>query len=316
MKKWLKHIVGIVIIILLLFYLVKHWHNLKALLRLGIKELIVLYFICILQIICSASLIKYLLSVLGVKALLWDLVLLQNTSVILNYLPMKFGTLFQANYLKRRYGLSYARFAPIFMCIILLMIITASTIGITVLLIVYGLTIYEHKVLALIFFVTLLLSIFFLFIPIPNSFGPEKLKIILRKFLTGRKEITHSPKVIFISILFLMGNFMLVALRLTILYHSLGEFIHPGGYIILGALAFLAKYIGITPGGLGIREIVLGYSSFVLGIPLEIGLLAAVIDRGIILSFLFVIGGICAAWLWHKYPGDFRKSQISLSESD
>ena len=108
-------------------------------------------------------------------------------------------------------------------------------------------------------------------------------------------------------------NFLLTAVRLGIIYNSMGKNIHAGGYLILGALGFVVLFISLTPGSLGIRELVLGFGAVVLGVPLEVGILAAMIDRAIILSYAFVAGGVCTLWLWRKSPADFKEQQQNNS---
>ena len=78
---------------------------------------------------------------------------------------------------------------------------------------------------------------------------------------------------------------------------------------MLGATGFAAAVMGLTPGALGVRELLLGGSSVMMGIPLEIGLTAAMFDRAIMLSWTFVVGGGCTVWFWHKSPSDFKKAQ-------
>ena len=84
---------------------------------------------------------------------------------------------------------------------------------------------------------------------------------------------------------------------------------HPAGCLVLGALGYVVLFIGITPGGLGIRELVLACGAQVLGIPFEVGIWAAMIVRAVLMSFAFVIGGISTIWLWHKDPADFKKDE-------
>jgi uncharacterized membrane protein YbhN (UPF0104 family) len=92
--------------------------------------------------------------------------------------------------------------------------------------------------------------------------------------------------------------------------------IHPAGYLVLGSLGFVTMFISLTPGALGIREIVLGAAAVVLKVPLEVGVFAAMIDRAIGLSWSFVAGGICTAWLWHKSPADFKQLKHTLKEKE
>ena len=72
-------------------------------------------------------------------------------------------------------------------------------------------------------------------------------------------------------------------------------------------------FLSLTQGSLGIREAVLGAGAVVLGVPLEVGVLAAMIDRAVAISYSFVIGGGCSLWLWRKSPMDFKKVKSDAS---
>ncbi len=313
MGKWLKNILALIILGFLLWYLARHWEELKAMLKLSPGRLFVMYCLWFLLSLTSARVVQCLLNALKTKTGFWDMVRLHNATILLNYAPMKFGTLFRANYLKRHYGLSYAHFATFFLYITFLMTAMAAIIGLAVLLVVYGLGGYENKVLALVFVITIIGSLLFLFIPLPVPAGEGRLSATLRNFLTGRRRVSKERKTILIAVAYLVVNFFLAAVRLWIIYNSMGKSIHVGGYLILGALSFVVLFIALTPGSLGIRELVLGFGAVVLGIPLEVGILAAMIDRAIIISYVFVAGGICTIWLWRKSPADFKEQ---LQEGD
>ena len=313
MNKWLKNALALLILIFLTYYLSRHWDQLSVLLRLSGKSLLVLYCVLFLLSLTSALVVQCLLRALNTEARFWDMVWLHNAALLLNYAPMKFGTLFRANYLKRHYGLSYAHFATFFLYITFLMTATAAIIGLLVLGTVYGLGGFESKVLALVFAITISGSLLFLFIPLPVPAGEGRLSATLRNFLSGRSQVSKERKTIFVAAVYLVINFFLTAVRLWIIYNSMGKSIHLGGYLILGALGFVVLFVGLTPGSLGIRELVLGFGAVVLGIPFEVGILAAMIDRAIIISYAFVAGGICTVWLWHKSPADFREQQSNCS---
>jgi len=316
MKKWLKNILGLVILVFLLWYLAGHWERLKALLKLSPEQLAVMYFLCFLPTLIIARVVQYLIGALGIKTGFWDMVRLHNAALVLNYAPMKFGTIFRANYLKRHYGLAYAHFATFFMFITFLMTAMAAITGLIVLLAVFGLKGYKNQILAVVFVITFIASLLFLFFPLPIPTGQGRLSTILRNFLSSRSQISKERKTIFIASALLSVNFLFTAARLGIVYHSMGEDIHMGGYFILGTLGFVALFVAITPGSLGIRELVLSFGAVVVGVPLEVGILAAMIDRAVAMSYIFVVGGGCAGWLWHKAPADFkeRQSNPSLTE--
>jgi len=309
MRKWLKNILGFVILAFLLWYLARHWEQLKVLFRLSPLQLVLMYCLWFLITLTGARSVQCLLNALKIKTGFWDMVKLHHASLLLNYVPMKFGTVFRANYLKRHYGLAYTHFATFFMYITFLMTTIAAIIGLTVLLAIYGLSSYENKILAVVFAITIISSLLFLFVPLPTPAGQGRLSTTLRNFLSGRSQISKERKTILTVAVFLGMNFLLAAARLWIIYSSMGKSIHVGGYLMLGALGFVVLFVSLTPGSLGIRELTLGFGATVAGIPFEVGILAAMIDRAVIISYLFIAGGICTVWLWHKSPADFKEQQ-------
>jgi len=312
-SKWLKNILALIILAFLVWYLAGNWGQLKELLKLSPGQLILIYILWFFLSLSSARAVQCLLNGLKTKTGFWDMVRLHNATILLNYAPMKFGTLFRANYLKRHYGLSYAHFATFFLYIMFLMTSTASIIGLAVLAAIYGLGGYENKVLALVFATTIIGSLLFLFVPLPIPGGQGRLRTALRNFLSGRSQVSKERKTILIATVYLVVNFFLAAVRLWIIYNSMGKSIHLGGCLILGALGFVVLFVALTPGSLGIRELVLGFGAVVLGMPLEVGILAAMIDRAIIISYAFVVGGICSVWIWRKSPADFKEQQSNYS---
>jgi uncharacterized membrane protein YbhN (UPF0104 family) len=311
MSKWLKNILGVVILGVLLWYLVRHWEQLEALFNLTFLQLATIYVLYFLVMLNITLAVQYLLKGLGVRTRFWDMLWLHNAALLLNYVPMKFGTLFRANYLKRHYGLRYTHFATFFLYITFLMTATAAIIGLSVLVLFYGLGEYENKILAVVFLASIVGSLLFIFVPLPVPCGQGWFSTMLRNFLTGRSRISKAKKALAISLLYLVANFFLTAVRLGIIYHCISQKVHPGGYVILGALGFVALFIALTPGSLGVKELVLSFGAVVLGVPFEVGLLAAMIDRAITFSYAFVLGGGCTVWLWHKSPVDFKKTETA-----
>jgi uncharacterized membrane protein YbhN (UPF0104 family) len=310
--KWLKNLLGLVIIVFLLWYLAKYWQDVRALLKLNGFELAVIYFLSFIGILNSAVVVRAILKPMGIRALFFDMVLLQNAGLLLNYVPMKFGTLFMANYLKRHYKLKYSHYGTFAVYLMLILTAVASLTGIIVMVFVYGTGDYQRQILTAVFLASLFASCFLLFVPLPVPKGSSKLAIVLRDFLTGRGTLARDVKVMLSVEVLLFFNFVLASVKLAVIYYSMGVYIHPAGFLVLGVLGYITMFVNITPGALGIREAVLGAGAVVLGVPLEAGVTAAIIDRAITLSWAFVVGGACTGWLWHKSPADFRKDTQEL----
>lgn len=311
-NKWLSNILALIIFAFLLWYLAGHWEQLKVMLKLRPEQLGAMYFLYFLSFLVSALVDKYLLNALNTEAGFWNIFWLNNSASLLNYVPMKFGTLFRANYLKRHYGLAYTRFATFFFYVIFLMTALAAAVGLAVLMAIYGLARYENRILTGVFISTIAVSLLFLFVPLPIPRAAGPFSSMLRNFLSGRTQIAKETKTNIVAAVLVSVNFLVTALRIGIIYHSIGKSIHPAGYLILGSLGFVVLFIGLTPGALGIRELVLGFGAVVLEVPLEVGLLAAMIDRAISISYAFVVGGCCTVWLWRKSPSDFKEQQNNL----
>lgn len=309
MGKWLKNILVLAIVGFLFWYLINHLDQLKELLKLSPAKLAIMYFLTALIAFISAKAVQVFLAQLTIKAPLWEMFSLQNAALLLNYAPMKFGTIFRANYLKRHFDLSYTHFAILFLYMTFLMTFAASIIGVIVILTAFGLTSYENKIIALVFLIIAVGSFAFLFFPLPVPKWQGKIFNLLRNFIAGKSQITSNKKRIIITGLLLTLNFILTATRLGIIYNALSQQCNPAGFLVLGALGYSVLFIGLTPGGLGIRELVLTAGAVVIGLPLEVGLLAAVIDRMITFSYAFIVGGICTIKLWRKSPDDFARNQ-------
>jgi uncharacterized membrane protein YbhN (UPF0104 family) len=308
MARWLKNLLGIAIIALLLWYLAKHWESLKHLVNLKPSTILYLYIVSALNSIVGSYTIQHLLATFGIRPGFWEMFHLNNTTTLLNYLPAKFGTFYRANYLKRHYGLIYAHFGVLFLYLILLMTMAAAIIGLFVLVTVYGLAKTETALLATIFIATLAFFAFLAFVPLPAIKGSGKLSTNLRNFAAGRSQMTANKLDLFVNMLLTAGCFVLSSIRIGIIYHSMGQLVHPAGYLVLGAVAYVTMFISITPGSLGLRELALALGAVALGVDFNVGSLAAVIDRGIALVWSFTAGAASTIYLWHKFPQDFKKN--------
>lgn len=204
----------------------------------------------------NARVIQIMLRVLGVRTLFWQMTCLEHAAQLLNYAPMKFGTLFRAHYLKRHFELEYASYAASFAYITFLMVGSACTLGLVSLGLGIGFEAYKSKILGLILGVLTASSIAMLVIPIKEPGGDGRFSRWLRAFLSGRIRIGRSRNDLVLSTILLILNFIVGALRIGIICKSMNVDISLAGYLVLGSLGYVALLAGITPGSLGIR----GYS--------------------------------------------------------
>jgi len=290
----------------LIWYLAHHWRQVEGLPRFGWAPLLWIYLVSLAGVLSTTLAVQRLLAGLGTKTAFWDMLLLQNAATLLNYLPMKAGTVFRANYLRRRYGFSYTRFGLFFLCMALLMTLGASALGLAMLLLGHDLAGRPAQVLAAVFLASLVASATLLLVPLPAPRGPGRLSTIVRNLLTARVDLFRKRRTLAECTALLAFNFVLSAIRLGIIFQAMGVPPRPTTMLILGSLAYITMFVSLTPGALGLRELVLGAGAAALGVPPGADVLAGMIDRGIALAWSFAIGGPCALWLWRKYPQDLR----------
>ena len=300
----------------LFYYLTKNWQTFKLLKQLSSLSIAAFYLITAISVVLNSSVVIILLRALDAPVDSKEMFYLQNASTLLNYLPMKFGTIYRAIFLKTHYRLSYSLFSTFFVYFTLLVTAVAVMLGLISLLIFYEINEYENLILAMLFASVLIAALVLLFVPLPLPKGNTRLTSILRPFLLGRHTIKSNIRLLTSCSLLMALNMLLYSLRLAIIYIGIGHNIHPGGVLVLGALGYVAMFIGLTPGALGIREFFLSIGGVVIGVPVEISILAAVIDRAIMLSWSFTVGSLCTLILWKKTPDDFKEVMKQRAEDN
>jgi uncharacterized membrane protein YbhN (UPF0104 family) len=312
--KWVKCILATGIVGFLCWYLAQHWGESKVLIKFRSMELIALFLLCFLIAGLNARVVQSMLKVLGLRTQFWEMTWLEHAAQLLNYAPMKFGTLFRAHYLKRHFGLEYASYAVCFAYMMFLMIGSACGLGLASLWLGIGFETYKSKILGLILGVLTASSLAMLVMPIKEPIGKSRFSIWLRAFLSGRIRIRKSRNNLVLSTIIMILNFFFGALRIGIIYKSLNVDLSFSEYLVLGSLGYVTLFASITPGALGIREVILSFGAIVLGIPIEVGVLVAMIDRVIAMVYIFSAGTICVLYLWHKSPADFNESKVASAK--
>lgn len=305
--KAVKGALSVAVLAYLAWYLGDNWRQLAALLRLTALELVAIYAASLAGMLVGPLVVQTLLRGMGTRTQFGDMFALDNAALLLNHLPLKFGSLFRARYLKHRYGFEYGRFAIL---VFYLNIITAmSSVGLSLaaLILFYGVDTVEQKTLALVFAALFGGCFAAAVMPLPRPRSEHRIGRFLAKMLDARSSLARRPRVLVEAMALLTLRFVLTALRLALVYHATGVDLHPAGYLILGSIGFASLFVSITPGGLGVREIVLGFGVTALGVPFEQGMLTAMIDRAILLGWSFTVGLACTVLLAVKDPAALRR---------
>ena len=240
MNRRIRAILALGISAALIYYVEAHWKDLRHLWDLGPIEVASALTICFLLVTVNGSLLQIVVKVFEVQSKFLTMFVLEHTAQLLNYAPMKVGTLFRAHYLKNHYALSYIEFAACFAYITFLMISCSSVMALVALALGFGFISYESSVLGIILAMSALLSGITLLLPLKKPGGEGKLSYWISLLLSGREKLGNAKKTLAISTGLLVMNFLLGSLRIGIIYQGLGVDVPIEGYLVLGSLSYLA----------------------------------------------------------------------------
>ena len=299
-----KAALAVVLLGLILLYLANHAPELEKLPRLAATTWAGIIGITVLGTLLSTLGVQSLLAAVGVGTGFLEMYWLHSAAYLLNLLPGRLGTVLRAHYLKKHHALSYTRFGLFALYLSLLTSLMTALVGLVCLVAVYGLDATAHRVSALLLGGSVLLTTALLFLPLPVPAWRGRLAGLVTRLLAARGELLGRWRTLRAPALWVFVVYLLGVWRLGLIYQGLGLEARPEGLLLLGALGQLTLLVNVTPGGLGVRELLLGMGGTVLGVPMEAGLLAALIERAVGLGWALLVGFPCAVWALRRQGGE------------
>lgn len=210
-----------------------------------------------------------------------------------NQLPGQIGSLFKFRYMKVVHDFGYVRSGSNYGANL---VITFASSGIAGLL---GLVITDAGggdpswVLYLAFGGLAVLSLALFLLPLPPlPFLPGRFASAWDGLRGGWDELRTQPAVGLAVLGLDLGKYVLVAVRFDLAFGLLGVDEPFWYFLVIAPAAGLAGAVAFTPGGLGFREGFVTGAAVGLGSELDDGLLAATVDRGVLLASALVFGSI------------------------
>jgi uncharacterized membrane protein YbhN (UPF0104 family) len=302
-RPWWQSVLAAALLLLVMAYVYRHRETLHNLPPLDATSWLAILAATAAGTLVSVLAVQRMLAAMATPTSIGEMFLLHNAAHLLNLLPLKAGTLLRANYLRSHHDLSYPRFGVFALYLTLLTAFVTSLLGLGCLLVVYGLEQPVNRVFAGILAAASVATLAVLLLPLPVPHWEGRWGNVLRQLLDARRELMHRPAALLPPVACLLTTYLLGVVRLGLIYAGLGLDAHPGGLLLLGALGQISTLANLTPGGLGVRELLLGGGAAVLGVPVEAGLLAALIERAVGLAWAVVVGLPSAVWVWRRRPG-------------
>ncbi len=285
-KQTLSIILGFAFLALIVYYIIQ---NIQDFARLRIDQpwlLLVLFIFVLIRNFSTGLVMDTVLRPLGVRLKLVESFGLANLTRLVNQiLPGNVGIVMRSVYLKRRHQLSYASFTSSFAASQVILYLISSLLGIVAIFNMSnsGLVVNSLFLYALVGFAVGLGGILLL----PNKFQAVVKNGRLAKALTGWFSIRSNPATL---VRLCAWSLLFIATSTVIMYanfNALGAEISLWTALFFSSINIVNTLFAITPAGFGISEGIIVLLASSVGIPIHVGLAAALSQR--IITFFAVL---------------------------
>lgn len=242
-----------------------------------------------------------------------DGVLITAAATLANQLPVSGGIVSKGIYLKRQHDFSYTLFASSVVASFLFYITISGFIGLMILLywLVSG-TRESIPTSLLISYLLMASSFFLLFLPFEKLWLPENIRNRIQQAIKGWETLRKTP-VLLAQLAGLQVLLMiLLAGKYWLAFHMLSQNVTMDQTLLFSTASILTQLVSIAPGGLGVREMIVGAVSGILGFDASAGILAVGLDRLISTATVFLVGWTSIAILGNRMVVDLT----DVDESD
>jgi uncharacterized membrane protein YbhN (UPF0104 family) len=284
--------ITVALIAAFVYYLYLNADRYLELLHLSTPGVLVIFLLSLVFPLISGSITTFLFRGLGVDLSFRDGFLLNAASTLANQLPISGGILSRGFYLKRKYDLSYSKFLSATVALFLCFIGTNGLIGLAILL--GGIFIRQVVVsAALLFgFAAMAACLLIFWLPIDRIRLPDRIGKLLHQAVEGWTLISKNPGLLLNLIGLQLSLLISLAIRYWLAFHMLSQNVTLSDVMLFSTATILTQLVSLAPGGLGVREAIIGALSSALGFDSGASVVAVGLDRLISTVPILLIGGI------------------------
>lgn len=228
-------------------------------------------------------------------------------------LPAKGGTAIRMLYIKEKKNLEMREFLSMGLAVVLTGFSLLGVVG----------TIYCHFFLKIHNIVFVALESLFISLTISSFLLIFASELVTKVFKIERKyspkKYLADKKIVLVSFLAYSGMFLLYPIKVYLSFKAIGVDINFLDSFEISLILLGSSFFQVLPGNIGVKEVATTYIGQQYGISFDTALLASLIDRAILLLFLFPVG---AYFYWEllleakvpqmRLPKIFASSRIPL----
>ncbi len=218
--------------------------------------------------------------------------LLAAATSLANQLPVPGGIVSRGFYLKRSYDLSYSVFTSSTISFFICFLSLDGFVGILILL--YW-ALFRSIVAASslwIGFSIMFACMLVFWLPVHRLRLPAPIQARLDRALDGWLIIRRDPLLVLKMLGLQLITILLVAIRYWLAFHMFSQNVTVADVLLMSNATILTQMVSLAPGGLGVREAIVGAVASVLGFGTAVSVAAVGLDRLVSTLVIFAVGGI------------------------
>ncbi|MFA6237413.1 MAG: lysylphosphatidylglycerol synthase transmembrane domain-containing protein [Bacteriovorax sp.] len=199
-------------------------------------------------------------------------------------LPAKGGTAVRMMYINDKKNLPMREFLSMGLAVVLTGFSLLGIVG----------TIYCHFFLTKHNIVFVALESLFIALTISSFLLIFASEVITRIFKLERKyspkKYLTDKKIVLVALFCYLGMFILYPIKIYLSFKAIGIDIHFDDSFEISLILLATSFFQVLPGNIGVKEVATAYIAQQYGFQFEAALLASLVDRAILLLFLFPFG--------------------------
>jgi len=287
------------VLVLGTWYLLRHTEDFKRILEIDAPSFIALVVLSTLAIWLSGLTLNVIISIFGVRLSLWEGFGLSAVNTMANFYFTKAGLAAKALYLKKLYDFPYTHFVSILAGAVVITVTTQGLVGLGS----YALFLRDadFRIEILLAFMALTVGgMLPLLLPRLHVRSDRRIFKRLQRAIDGWEEIKLHRKAILVLVVLNVLFIVVGALRLLVSYRAVGYPVNFLECLVIAPISTLTMLLSLTPGAIGFRQALVGYSSELVGIGMTEGVVASTIDHAVGTLCVFAYGLIFSNWIFAR----------------
>jgi uncharacterized protein (TIRG00374 family) len=296
------------------YYLYINANQYLTLLNISVSKVILILILTLIQQILNGEVNVYMFKILGVHLPHKDGFYIAAASTFANQLPISGGIVTRGVYLKHKYNLSYAKYFSATFAFFFLTIASYGFLGGIILL--YW-KFFKNVFIEPILFWGFSIMAFFggviFIIPFDAIRTPFVLQKWLNQALEGWTLLRKQPALLLKTLALQMAMTAFLAIQYLQAFQMLSQDITLSQSMLFSSASILTQLVSLAPGGLGVREAIVGGVASALGFDTSVSVAAIGLDR-LISTLMIILTGWVSMILLGRQISEMRQNEPTLKQ--